>query len=329
MSLFALSLIYLSFYYFAFALAYWRAFYVGKAPKTRNSLAAMTIGAVGILLIYVPALFAPRGAAALILIAALALVPVFLLGLGSLFGIWIAGLKSRVTLQSAMAFFALAAPFLTVWTLTGGPSLAPRPDLANQEKLAAFQRTTVTGRLGRYPVSLPVSPQIDTYYTCIAPDTGRMQQCHAHFGIDTGLGALPGDIPIFDEVNVARKSEDCTVSCVNFERLARWCSARSDVALQEWCRDTPADAVSFSYDENRITRAGASSWVPAAVTVPDATLECKSSDRGMTCRARYDIARNLQVTILMRQAKADNLLERYETSKAYADRLWSAMTTGP
>lgn len=325
MSIFALSLVYLSFYYIALLLTCWRT-YAGQAPKSRNSLAAMIIGAVGLLLIYVPALFAPRGAPALILIAALALVPVFLLGLGSLVGLWIAGLKSRVTVQSALALFALAAPFLTVWNVTRSPAEAPRADMHVQEAATAFQKTTATGRLGRYPISIPVSPQIDTYYTCIEADNGQIQQCHAHFGIDAGLGQLPGDIPIFDKINVAQKAKECTAPCVSFRRLAEWCDARSDVALQEWCSSGPADAVSFSYDENRSdAERDATTWSPAPVLSDDTKLECKTSDRSVTCRARYDIERNLQVTILMRNADLDALQERTSTAREYVDRLWSAM----
>ncbi|NNE89205.1 MAG: hypothetical protein HKN27_14110 [Silicimonas sp.] len=323
MTLFSLSFVYLSFYYLALLLAFWRT-RSGHAFKSRNSVAAMTVGAVGLLLIYVPALFAPGGAAALILIAALALVPVFLLGLGSLVGLWIGNLKPGVAVQSAWIGLALAVPFALIWTLTAGPTERDQTWTQHNEKLAAFQKTTVKGRLGRYPIAMPASPQIDAYYTCLMPVTGEVDECHTYFGLDAGLGRIPGDVPIFRLVNVTRKSEDCTVSCMNFERLARWCSTRSDMALEEWCKSDPAEEITFSYDENR-PEGFIAGWNPAPVSVEGALLDCKAAAQGMTCRARYDIERNLQVTILMRDASPEDLLSRFEAGQDYASRLWSAM----
>lgn len=111
MTLSSFSFIYLSFYYVAVILAYLRA-RSGKAPKARNSLAAMIIGAVGTLLIYGSSLLAPGGTVPLVLVAALALFPVFLLGLGNLVGLALVAMRPRKPLQFMLGLCAFGVPLL-------------------------------------------------------------------------------------------------------------------------------------------------------------------------------------------------------------------------
>ena len=102
----------------------------------------MIVGAVGLLLIYVPALFAPGGAAGLMLIAALAIVPVFLIGLGSLVGLWIGSRKAGLVAECALIIAAFGVPFVLVWMATASLAehyVAGKPLI---EKLAAVQALT-------------------------------------------------------------------------------------------------------------------------------------------------------------------------------------------
>lgn len=329
MTLFSISFVYLSFYCIALFLAIWRT-RAGNPPKSRNCVAAMIIGAVGIQLIYVSSLLSPQGAAPLVLVAALVLVPVFLLGLGGMVGIWIATWRRQLTVQIALAALAIGVPLLAFLGFdTRNNAMTNRAAMAfsaQQEALAAFQKTNVTGRLGRYPITLPASPQIDTLYTCFDAESGTVGQCRADFGVDAGLPQTPGDVPIFHYIHIARKSQGCTVACISFERLGQWCQSRSDVTLQEWCKREPADEIELSYDENRVpNEANDAGWTTPTANFGQVEVKCRAFGDAQTCRVRYDIERNLQVTIWMREVSDSTIAARLEAAQNYVSRLWTAL----
>ena len=325
MSLSSLSFIYFSFYTVAVVLAFLRA-RAGAAPKPRNSFAAMIIGAVGTALIYGSALLSPGGTVPLVLVAALALVPSFLLGLGNLVGLAIATWRPHMLAQLGLGGVALGVPLLAILGL--GSEATPHSVQSTtrvQDRESVPQRLEVTGRLGRYPVSFPTSPQINTRYTCLLTD-GSIGQCQTDFASAPDLSAVPGDVPIFYEITVARKSIDCNAPCITFRQLAQWCQSRSDVAFTEWCRNAPSEELAFSYAENRnVEDVSARGWQAADVDMEQGSIECHE-DQAL-CRARFDIARNLQVTVWMPDAQPESLAARFESAQDYVTRLWAEMQT--
>ncbi|MEP0565396.1 MAG: hypothetical protein ABJC64_13395, partial [Paracoccaceae bacterium] len=125
---------------------------------------------------------------------------------------------------------------------------------------------------------------------------------------------------------VARKSAECAAPCVTFRQLAQWCQSRSDVTFTEWCRNAPNEEVTFSYDENRVPPDDdARGWHSADVQLPSGTVECHADTQ--MCRARYEIARNLQVTIKLPSADATTLPTRVKAAQEYVARLWTEMQT--
>lgn len=111
MTLSSLAFIYLSFYYVALIIAFFRA-RAGTAPKARNSLAAMIIGAVGSLLIFVSAKLSPGGTVPLVFVAIMALVPVFIWGLGNLVGFLVATWRPYLPAQLALGVLAIGVPLI-------------------------------------------------------------------------------------------------------------------------------------------------------------------------------------------------------------------------
>lgn len=327
MTLSSFSFIYLAFYALAVILAYFRA-RAGTAPKARNSLAAMVIGAVGTLLIYFSSLLAPGGTVPLVLVAALALFPAFLFGAGNLIGLWIATWREKSTVQCALAVIAVGVPLAGILTMG---RIAPN---AETELLSNIPETqtelvlpkTITGRLGRYPVLFPTSPQINTSYTCFKTNQNSPAQCHTDFATDAALQTVPGDIAIFHEMTIAPKAADCAAPCLTFRQLAQWCQSRADVAFTEWCRNAPSDQITFSYNENRgVNEDEAQGWRALEVAFDTANVSCRSASPSPMCRARYDVARNLQVTILMYDASETNIAPRLDAAQAYVDRVWETM----
>ena len=321
MSLSALSLIYFSFYTIAVILAFMRA-REGTAPKARNSFAGMVIGAVGTILIFVSAILSPGGTVPLVLVAALALFPIFLLGLGNLVGLAIATWRPQVVVQLGLGALALGLPFLAIFAM-GWDSDGPDQQILNNPQGAPqeAQRLTVTGRLGRYPIAIPTSPQIKTLYTCLEPG-GTLGQCQTDFATSSDLGSLPGGVPIFHQITIASKAADCTAPCLTFRRLAQWCQSRRDVTFAEWCRNAPSEEVTFSYDENRLTDADPK-WRAKAIESVGGAFACHTEQP--LCRARFEVARNVQVTIWLPNAQTETLAQRTVIAKDYVARLWAEM----
>lgn len=327
MTLSSFSFIYLAFYALAVILAFLRA-RAGTAPKARNSLAAMVIGAVGTLLIYFSSVLAPGGTVPLVLVAALALFPAFLFGAGNLIGLGIATWRPQPAVQSALGIIAIGVPLIGVLALG---RLSPQTEAEHlfdtpETQAEVVPPKTITGRLGRYPVSFPTSPQINTSYTCFENSQSSPVQCRTDFATDVTLQAVPGDIPIFHEMTIAPKAAACDAPCLTFRQLAQWCQSRSDVAFSEWCRNAPSDQITFSYDENRVIKEDTDQgWRAPEVAFETASVACRSASPTPLCRARYDVARNLQVTILMHDASETNIAPRLEAAQAYVARVWETL----
>ena len=332
MTIASLLLIYFCIYCIAVIHAYLRA-RTGHAPKARNAAAAMCIGAAGSLLIYVLSLLEPAGSVPLVLVAVIALCPIFLLGLGCLVGLGIAAWRPRPLVQIALGVLALGLPLLAILTIDATPaqSAAARQQEA-QQVATEFQRQTINGRLGRYPITLPTSPQLATSYSCFADGGAEIGQCHADFATATELSNVPGDVPIFHNILVSRKASECAAPCLSFRRIAMWCQGRRDVTFAEWCRRDPGEKIVFSYDENRAPFENASNgWRLISGPFGKAQVACLDREPDMTCRARYDIARNLEVTIWMDavQVGEDTLAPRLSAAQGYVARLWSTLQSGP
>lgn len=123
MTLSTVFLIYTGFYALAVLFAYVRV-RKGTAPKPRNSLAAMLIGGFGTVLIYISSVMAPGGTVPLVLVAAMALFPAFLLGLGNLVGLGIATWHARPAARFALGGLAVGLPLLVSGAMAFGPNLS-------------------------------------------------------------------------------------------------------------------------------------------------------------------------------------------------------------
>lgn len=326
MSIITLLSLYFCIYSIALIFAYVRA-RQGNAPKARNVAAAMSIGAAGSLLIYLSALLEPLGTVPLVLVAIIALFPVFVFGLGCLLGIGIATWRPHPTAQLTLGALAIGLPLLAIFAVRADAelSVAVRPDT----ELSDLQRQTVFGRLGRYPVALPTSPQLETSYTCFAGRSADIGQCHADFSTSDDVHSVPGGVPIFHEITIAPKASDCSAPCLSFARLSQWCRTRNDVTFTEWCHRAPSEKITFSYDENRAMGGDlALGWRTRAGAFGAADVDCLHSTSDLLCKARYDIARNLQVTIWMDHADDAALEARLSAAQAYVARLWSEMQPG-
>lgn len=266
--------------------------------------------------------------ATILLFSGIVVAPVVLTGFGLFIGSLIKRFLPRGNWQKSAISIVLASPIILVlWTKYTTEQLQAERLALAEAQLAAFQQTNVQGSLGGYPVRLPGTPLIDTYFDCSYPDEKITRRCQSHFRFHAGQ-RLPENSPaVFQKLIVSERAETCERRCVPFDELASWCSVRPDMQESVWCDRITVASVHFSLEPSLQPRhSGFENWMRMETGSDDVALYCLMGWDGRRCRAMFELATGIHAVALFKDPDMAGLSTQAIEMRAYSERLWSAMT---
>ncbi len=265
--------------------------------------------------------------ASMILMVATALV--LSVGIGLLLGSLSIRLTAPGRTRWIAGILAFTCPLAALgWTTISIAASERAAERAKAERIAAFQMTTIEGTFAGHPIRLPVSPQIDAFYSCKNRMTGRPSTCRSHFAFHDGLRQQVSDQTLIQELTFWGKGAACDDRCLDAEVQANWCDRRPDFADTVFCDAASSTQLVFGTEPSLADwHFGFDQWVPRDMGASQIRLFCIPGAPDRPCQALFEPAQGIYATAWLPQAPDRVLVEQAREMEDYAFEIWKALST--